>query len=114
MEEVDPDPAWPALCKVARKLFRTLAALRYAHVIDAWVRMRGPETDPVRAHVQASLESSEPALRSAAIHVAGKFDQKSWKRLGRTLRLRSRLVPAGSLAAECLALERFEAAKQLH
>src|SRR2546427_2134590 len=30
------------------------------------------------------------------------------------LRQRSRLVPAGSLAAECLALERFETARDLH
>src|SRR5262249_6965537 len=86
MEEVDPDPAWPAMRKVARKLFRTLGALRDAQVMDAWVKKLGPETDPVRAHLQASLESSEPALRATVLRVAGKFDQKSWKRLARTLR----------------------------
>ena len=46
--------------------------------------------------------------------MAAKFDEKSWKRLERTLRHRSRLVPVGSLAAECLALERFESARELH
>src|SRR5215467_1308576 len=114
MEEVDPDAAWPAMRKLARKLFRSLGALRDAHVMDAWVKKLGPETDAVRAQLQASLESSELALRGAALRVAGKFDQKAWKRLTRTLRQRSRLVPAGSLAAECLALERFEDAKELH
>jgi CHAD domain-containing protein len=114
MEEVDPDPAWPALRKVARKLFRELGVLRDARVMDDWVKKLAPENDPVRAHLQAAFESSEPNLRENALRVAGKFDEKSWKRLERTLRQRSRFVPVGSLAAECLALERFESIRELH
>ncbi len=114
MEEVDPDPAWPAMRKLPRKLFRMLGALRDAQVMEEWVKKLAPETDPVRSHLQASFESSEPKLRENALRLAGKFDQKTWKRLERTLRQRSRLVPIGGLAAECLALERFESAKELH
>jgi CHAD domain-containing protein len=114
MEEIDPDPAWPAMRKTARKLFRTLGALRDSQVMNEWVKKLGPESDPVRAHLQASFESKEPQLRDAALRAIAKFDVRSWKRLGRALRQRSRLVPAGSLAAECLALERFEDAKELH
>src|ERR1700686_969323 len=47
MEEVDPDPAWPAMRKVGRKLFRGLGALRDAQVMDEWVKKLAPETDPV-------------------------------------------------------------------
>jgi CHAD domain-containing protein len=114
MEEVDPDPAWPAMRKVARRVFRELGALRDAQVIDEWILKLAPETDPVRTHLQTVFESNEPSLRENALRVASKFDQKSWKRLERTLRQRSRLVPVASLAAECLALERFETAKELH
>jgi len=114
MEEVDPDPAWPAMRKVARKLFRELGALRDAQVMDEWVKKLAPETDPVRAHLRAAFEANEPKLRENALRVAGKFDQKSWKHLERALRQRARLVPGESLAAECLALERFEIAKELH
>lgn len=114
MEEIDPDPAWPAMRKAARKLFRSLGALRDAQVMNEWVKKLGPEADPVRAHLQASFEAREPELRNAALRAAGKFDERGWKRLARALRQRGRLVPAGSLAAECLALERFEAAKELH
>jgi len=114
MEEVDPDPAWPAMRKVARKLFRGLGALRDAQVMDEWVKKLAPETDPVRAHLHTVLESNGPSLRENALRVADKFDQKSWKRLERTVGQRSRLVPVGSLAAECLALERFETARDLH
>src|SRR2546427_5897194 len=114
MEEVDPDPAWPAMRKVARKLFRGLGALRDAQVMDEWVKKLAPETDPVRTYLQVSFESNEPKLQENALRVAAKFDQKSWRRLERALRQRSRLVPIGSLAAECLALERFERARELH
>src|SRR6266436_5167828 len=114
MEEVDPDPAWPAMRKVPRKLFRKLGALRDAQVMDEWVKKLAPETDPVRTHLQVSFESSEPNLRDNVLRVAAKFDLKSWKRLERTLRQRSRLLPIDSLAAECLALERFEKARELH
>jgi len=114
MEEVDPDPAWPAMRKVPRKLFRKLGVLRNAQVMDEWVKKLAPETDPVRTHLQVSFESSEPNLRDNVLRVAAKFDLKSWKRLERSLRQRSRLVPIDSLAAECLALERFEKARELH
>ena len=114
MGEVDPDPAWAAMRKVARKLFRGLGALRDAQVIDQWVKKLAPETDPVRAHLQTAFESNESNLQASVLRLAGKFDQKSWRRLERTLRQRSRLVPIGSLAAECLALERFESARELH
>ena len=114
MEEVDPDPAWPAMRKVARKLFRGLGALRDAQVMGEWVKKLAPETDPVRTHLQAAFEANQPKLRENALRVADKFDEKSWRRLERTLRQHSRLVPVGSLAAECLALERFETARELH
>jgi len=114
MEEVDPDPAWPELRKLARKLFRNLGALRDAQVMEEWVKKLAPETDPVRGHLHAAFETTAPRLRDEALRVAAKFDVKAWKHLEHTVRRRSRLVPAGSLAAECLALERFEAAKELH
>jgi CHAD domain-containing protein len=114
MQEVDPDRAWPAMRKLARKLFRELGALRDAQVMEEWVARLAPETDPVRTHLQDSFKSIESKLRENAHRVAAKFDQKSWKRLAPTLRHRSRLVPVGSLAAECLALERFESARELH
>ena len=114
MEEVDPDPAWPAMRKVARKLFRSLGALRDAQVMDEWVKKLAPETDSVRAHLQVACESRIAGFRQAALRAAGKFDEKAWRRLERTLRQRSRFVQVGSLEAECLALERFESARELH
>jgi CHAD domain-containing protein len=114
MEEVDTDPAWPAMRKVARKLFHELGALRDVHVMEEWLKKLAPESDPVRASLETAFESRESGLQLSALRIAARFDQKSWKRLERTLGHRSRLVPAGSLAAECLALERFESTRELH
>jgi CHAD domain-containing protein len=114
MEEVDPDPVWPHLRKLARKLFRGLGALRDAQVMGEWVKKLAPETDPVRSHLHATFETTEQRLRENSLRMAAKFDLKTWKHLENTVKRRSRLVPAGSLAAECLALERYEAAKELH
>src|ERR1700687_4335520 len=55
MEEVDPDPAWPAMRKVARKLFRGLGALRDAQVMDEWVKKLAPDNEPVRPHLQSAF-----------------------------------------------------------
>jgi CHAD domain-containing protein len=114
MEEVDPHPAWHEMRKVARKLFRGLGALRDAQVMEDWIKRLGAESDPLRTELQAGFQSKEQELREEALHVAQRFDEKAWRRLGRTLRQRVRLVPPGSLVAECFALERYHEARELH
>jgi CHAD domain-containing protein len=114
MEEVDPHPAWPELREMTRKLFRSLGALRDEQVMHDWVKTLAPETDSVGLHLLAALDSREPGLREMAKRGAAKFDLKAWRQLERVLRQRSRFVPAGSLAAGCVALERLEEAQELH
>lgn len=114
IEEVDPDPAWPKMRKVARKLFRGLGAVRDAQVMEGWIKKLAPENDPLRIQLLASLETDEKQRSDDALRVAAKFDTKEWAQLERRLRNRVRFVPVGGLAAECLALERFEQAKELH
>jgi CHAD domain-containing protein len=114
MEEVDRNPAWPEMRKVTRKLFRGLGALRDVQVSDKWIKKIAPENDPLRGQLLASLEADEKEHAATALRVAAKFDGKEWRTLERRLRQRVRIVPVGGLAAECLALERFEEAKELH
>src|SRR3974390_429556 len=114
MEEVDPDASWPKMRKLGRKLFRQLGELRDTQVLEEWVEKLGDEGDPVRAALSGKLKSREAELREAAVAVAAKFDEKAWHKLERGLERRARMVPPDGLAAECLALERLEAAKELH
>src|SRR5271166_2642167 len=55
MEEVDPDPAWPQMRKLGRKLFRQLGALRDTQVLEEWVARLGGEEDPVRRKLTTHL-----------------------------------------------------------
>jgi CHAD domain-containing protein len=114
LQEVDPDPAWHELRRIPKKLFRRLGALRDAQVIDDWVKRLAHDHDPLRAKLHAAFQSSGPDLRQRALRAAEKFEEKSWSRMERKLRKRARLVPVSSLAAQCLAVERFEEAKELH
>src|SRR5271157_53347 len=59
MEEVDPDPAWPEMRNLGRKLFRQLGELRDTQVLEEWTRNLSAETDPVRLKLLATFESRE-------------------------------------------------------
>lgn len=114
LEEVDPDLAWPELRRLGKKLFRQLGELRDTQVLAEWVQKLSGADDAIGQKLQAAFATKEVALREAALKCAGKFDSKNWKKLERTVRRRSRLLPLDGLAAECLAIERWDAAKELH
>ena len=114
IEEVDPDPVWPEMRKLGRKLFRQLGELRDTQVLEEWVVKLGSAGDPVQARLLAYLGKNETAEREGGLRAAAKFDQKAWKDHERALRRRVRAVPLNSLSAESLALERMLAARELH
>lgn len=114
MEEVDADPSWPQLRKVARKLFRGLGSVRDTQVMEEWIKKLTPENDSLAAQLLAGLQSGEKERTETALRVTAKFDERRWLGFDRLLRRRIRLVPVGGLAAECLALERLEEARDLH
>ncbi|HXN53363.1 MAG TPA: CHAD domain-containing protein [Candidatus Acidoferrum sp.] len=114
MREVDPDPAWHEMRRLPKKLFRKLGELRDTQIMDEWVAEHGAENDKLRVALHNFFQEREPKLLRQALRLAGKFDEKNWQRLERKLRKRIRLVPAGSLAAQCLAVERLNEAKELH
>jgi CHAD domain-containing protein len=114
MEEVDPDPAWPEMRRLGRKLFRQLGELRDTQVLEEWVNRLGSESDAVRGRLLASLGKNEAEERDAGLRAAGKFDQKAWRAYERLLGHRARVVAPNSLAAKSLALERMVAARELH
>jgi CHAD domain-containing protein len=114
MEEVDPDRSWPVMRKLGRRLFRQLGELRDTQILEDWTKKLGTEQEAIRQRLLGELEQKETELRQAALKVAGKFDHRTWRKLERTLSRRVRVVPLDGPAAECLALERYEAAKELH
>ena len=114
LSEVDSDRAWHRMRKTAKALFRRLGQLRDTQVMEEWVDRLGPEGDPVRIRLHADFEQKLRVLSQDALEAAHKFDRRQWRHLERHLARRARLVPPGGLAAECLALERLETARELH
>jgi CHAD domain-containing protein len=114
MEEVDPDPAWPEMRKIGRKLFRQLGELRDTQVLEEWVSKLGSENDAVGERLLTHLRKNEAEERESALRAAGKFDAKGWKSYERVLGHRSRVVAPDSLAAKSLAVERLLAARELN
>lgn len=114
MEEVDPHASWNEMRKYPRKLFRALGELRDTQVLEEWVGKLSTEGDPIRQRLLLEFSKREKELGEEVGRVAAKFEPKSWKKYERALRKRAHLVPPDSSAAECLALERLEAAKELH
>jgi len=113
-EEVDPDPAWRDLRKTSRKLFRSLGVLRDSQVQEAWVLKLGTVDDPLRAQILYAVNSSRERQERDAKKSAARFDEKSWVKLARGLRPRLRLISLDSDTAQCLALERYTEAAELH
>ena len=59
MREVDPHPAWRAMRREARSLFRALGALRDAQVLEEWVEKVTPADNPVRQAYLDTLKARE-------------------------------------------------------
>src|SRR5438045_5619483 len=114
MEEVDPHPDWKEMRSCARKLFRALGELRDVHVTAEWLDRLHPEEDALKRQMLLALKDGEHLARAKAQRRVAGFDQSRWKKLTRSLRSRVRRVPADGEAACCLALERFEEARELH
>jgi CHAD domain-containing protein len=114
MREVDPSPAWHEMRSLPKKLFRKLGELRDTQIMDEWVAEHGAENDKLRVALHTFFQEREPKLQQEALRLAAKFDDKAWQRLEGKLRKRVRLVPPESLAAQCLAVERLNEAKELH
>src|SRR5271168_517904 len=83
MEEVDPDPSWPELRRLGKKLFHSLGELRDTQVLAEWLNELGGPDDSIGEKLLADLLSEDKVLRDAAVKSADKFDAKAWKKVER-------------------------------
>jgi CHAD domain-containing protein len=114
IEEIDPHPDWEEMRACAKKLFRSLGELRDAQVLAEWLKEIHPSDEPVKQALLEKLSATEKSAHEKASRQAERFDAKRWRILQKSLRTRIRCVPTDSDAANCLAFERLEEAKELH
>jgi CHAD domain-containing protein len=111
---IDPDPAWKAMKKAGKRLFRRLGELRDVHVMQEWVHRLDSPDDPVTAPLVQSFAARETPLQHEAVQALAEFDRKQWLRWSRTLPHRMARFRSGSLVFRHLALERWTEAHKLH
>jgi phosphohistidine phosphatase len=107
MQEVDADRDWRSLRRQSRSVFQSLGALRDIQILEEWVVKLTSEDDSIRRVCLDLLQERGVKLRDKARQSMEDFDRPAWKRLGRKLSRRARLVRANGATAQCLALERF-------
>src|SRR5437667_275799 len=56
-EEIDAHPAWRALRKTSKKLFRSLGVIRDAQVQEAWALKQAGADDPLRGQILYALKA---------------------------------------------------------
>lgn len=113
-EEVDPHPAWRELRKSSRKLFRSLGVIRDSQVQESWVLKLAAADDALRAQILYAIKADRDRQERDAKKSAARFNEKDWVRLAHELRSRLKYLPLDGDAAQCLALERYEEAAELH
>jgi len=114
VSEIDPHADWEEMRGHARKLFRSMGELRDAQIMQEWLREIQPHDDAIKSALIALLQREQETAQVKALRLAGRFDEKRWSELARTLRARLRKIPADGDAARCLALERLDEAHELH
>jgi len=139
---LDPDPAWKAMKKAGKRLFRRLGDLRDTQVMMEWVEKlepnlpnegvsqpieqpeksagdkRNPATEdhhePVSRALREILHGREKEQKLDAQIALEEFDRKEWRQWGRSLPWRAARIRPGSALFKHLALERWTAARELH
>jgi CHAD domain-containing protein len=114
MAELDPHPVWSEPRRLSRTLFTRLGVLRDVQVLRQWVTALAADDDPLRATLMATLDRREAKARARARRAIDDFDRRAWIRLAGRLARRAKAVPPDGLAAQCLALQRFEVMHRLH
>ncbi|HEX3353428.1 MAG TPA: CHAD domain-containing protein [Terriglobales bacterium] len=111
---IDPDPAWKAMKKAGKRLFRKLGELRDVHVMQEWVHRLDSPGDPVTGVLLQLVTARETQLQKQAFLALQEFDRKQWQRWSRSLPRRMARFHPGSLVFRHLALERWTQAYTLH
>jgi CHAD domain-containing protein len=114
LRALDPDPSWKQMKKAATRLFDRLGELRDVQVMEEWVAQLGTLDDPVTLALLQFLAGRESQLKREAAEAVMQFDQKRWRVWAASLPRRAGRMRPGSPIFQHLALERWNAAYELH
>src|SRR5581483_11121576 len=111
---MDPDPEWKRMKKAGKRLFSRLGELRDVQVMEEWVQRLATPEDLEAQVLLRSFANREIQLKQEAASALGEFDRKQWKKWSTTLPRRGAKLRTGTVLFKHLALEKWNAAYDLH
>jgi CHAD domain-containing protein len=111
---MDPLAAWAEMRKESRRLFKRLGDLRDTQVMGEWIKQLADSQDPAGIALAAHLGGREAQLRIRAQKALGRFNLKKWEGWKSRLSERSTAVSLEEPVFRQFALERWQAAYELH
>jgi CHAD domain-containing protein len=114
LSEIDPGSAWVRLRKEAKRPLAALGSLRDTEVMRGWITRLHVNGNGSSGRLIAKLDEFERAGIRHAEKELSSFDKKQWRKWTHHLPPRAAQVPADSLAAALLALERWHEAWEAH
>jgi CHAD domain-containing protein len=111
---LDPLAAWGEMKKEGRRLFKRLGELRDTQVMKEWVGTLVGFQDSAGMKLAAHLDEREAQLWARAKKALGRFNLKKWERWQARLSGVSAPVPLEDPVFQQFALERWQAAHELH
>jgi CHAD domain-containing protein len=111
---LDPLKAWGEMKKEGRRLFKRLGELRDTQIMKEWIGLLVGSQDPAGMKLAAHLGQREAQLRERASKALGCFSLKRWDRWQVRLSENSARVPLEDPVFQQFALERWQAAHEMH
>jgi len=111
---LDPLDDWRKMRKQGRRLFQRLGELRDTQVMMEWIARLVGNEDPAGIQLAAHLSGREAEQRESAAKALSGFNGKKWSKWRTRLSKASLSIPLEDPVYQQFALERWQAAYDLH
>jgi CHAD domain-containing protein len=113
-QSVDGDPSWKKMRKAGKVVFSALGDLRDTQVLLEWIERLRSDCPPLADRLSSHCLQRESELKTRAAEVVDRFDTQRWQQWAQKLDEQVKAAGNPSEVFQVLALERYEAARQLH
>ncbi|HEV2617825.1 MAG TPA: CHAD domain-containing protein [Candidatus Acidoferrales bacterium] len=114
LSECDSHSDWKKMKRAGKKLLKHLGELHDSQVLVEWLGKLEIAKDELGEALKMSVEQEEKSQKATALKALDHFDTQKWKSWEETLTPRAALLLTGSLAAQYIALERWEEGHRRH